>query len=171
MLHVYVYTCTHAYVEFHVYVYACTHALLTITFNVSRPKSDTCKTCDSLKVRLEAETSPEVQRQLQSELLLHQRKAERTYHQLQEDSALSQSDSDTLTITFDLQQSLPTPLLTVNVVYYKRQLWTFTLGVHCCRTGVGHMHMWDEKEGSRESQEIGSCVLTFLRENPLQANT
>ena len=24
MLHVYVYTCTHAYVEFHVYVYACT---------------------------------------------------------------------------------------------------------------------------------------------------
>ena len=25
MLHVYVYTCTHAYVEFHVYVYACTH--------------------------------------------------------------------------------------------------------------------------------------------------
>ena len=26
MLHVYVYTCTHAYVEFHVYVYACTHA-------------------------------------------------------------------------------------------------------------------------------------------------
>ena len=169
MLHVYVYTCTHAYVEFHMYVYACTHALLTITFNVSRPKSDTCKTCDSLKVRLEAETSPEVQRQLQSELLLHQRKAERTYHQLQEDSALSQSDSDTLTITFDLQQSLPTPLLTVNVVYYKRQLWTFNLGVHCCRTGVGHMHMWDEKEGSRESQEIGSCVLTFLRENPLQA--
>ena len=31
------------------------------------------------------------------------------------------------------------------------------------------MHMWDEKEGSRGSQEIGSCVLTFLRENPLQA--
>ena len=26
ILHVYVYTCTHAYVEFHVYVYACTHA-------------------------------------------------------------------------------------------------------------------------------------------------
>ena len=26
MLHVYVYTCTHAYVEFHVYVYVCTHA-------------------------------------------------------------------------------------------------------------------------------------------------
>ena len=26
MLHVYVYTCTHAYVEFHVYVYAHMHA-------------------------------------------------------------------------------------------------------------------------------------------------
>ena len=26
ILHVYMYTCTHAYVEFHVYVYACTHA-------------------------------------------------------------------------------------------------------------------------------------------------
>lgn len=120
-----------------------------------------------MKVRIEAEASDEVQRRLQSELLLHQRKAERTYHQLQEDTALSQSDPDTQTITFDLQQSLPTPLLTVNVVYYKRQLWTFNLGVHCCRTGIGHMHMWSESEGSRGSQEIGSCVLTFLKEHPV----
>ena len=136
---------------------------------LTSPKSDTCKTCDSMKVRIEAETSTEVQHQLQSELLLHQRKAERTYHQLREDTALSQSDSDTQTITFDLQQSLQTPLLMVNVVYYKRQLWTFNLGIHCCRTGVGHMHMWHEKEGSRGSQEIGSCVLAFLKENPVSS--
>ena len=122
-----------------------------------------------MKVRIEAEASADVQRRLESELLLHQRKAERTYHQLQEDTALSQSASDTQTITFDLQQSLPTPLLTVNVVYYKRQLWTFNLGVHCCRTGVGHMHMWSENEGSRGSQEIGSCVLTFLKEHTVQS--
>ena len=140
---------------------------LHTTFSFTRPKSDTCKTCDSMKVRIKAEASDEVQRRLQSELLLHQRKAERTYHQLQEDTALSQSDPDTQTITFDLQQSLPTPVLTVNVVYYKRQLWTFNLGVHCCRTGVGHMHMWSESEGSRGSQEIGSCVLTFLKEHPV----
>ena len=141
--------------------------LLSLPLTLTRPKNDTRKTCDSMNI--EVKTSDEIQRRLKSELVLHQQKAERTYHQLQEDTALSQSDPETLTITFDLQQSLPTPLLTVNVVYYKRQLWTFNLGVHNCRTGVGHMHMWSENEGSRGSQEIGSCVLAFLKEHSGQS--
>ena len=31
------------------------------------------------------------------------------------------------------------------------------------------MHMWSENEGSRGSQEIGSCVLTFLKEHTVQS--
>ena len=134
-----------------------------------RPRTDTCKTCDTMKARVEAEEDPEQQKHLRGEWELHQRKAERAYQQLREDSALSRSDNSTDTLTFDLEQSLPTPVLTTNVVYYKRQLWTYNLGVHCCNTGKGFMHMWHEGIASRGSQEIGSCVLTYLKEHPTSA--
>ena len=67
-------------------------------------------------------------------------------------------------ITFDLQQSFPTPLLSTGLVFYKRQLWTYNLGIHCCSTGEGFMHVWDESVACRGSQEIGSCIIRHLKE-------
>lgn len=145
--------------------------LIPLPFLISyhRPRTDTCKTCDALKIQCDAETDERILSRLKAELQLHHRKAERAYQQLREDTALAQSSDDVDTITFDLQQSLPTPTLTVNVVYYKRQLWVYNLGVHNCATEGGHMHMWDESVASRGSQEVSSCVFTYLRENPTSA--
>ena len=126
----------------------------------NRPKTDTCKTCDALKIQCEAETDEVAASRLKAQLGLRHRKAERTYQQLREDTALAQSSDDIETLTFDLQQSLPTPTLTANVVFYKRQLWVYNLGVHNCATGGGYMHMWDESIASRGSQEVISCILT-----------
>ena len=61
---------------------------------------------------------------------LHILKAKRAYQELSEVSTLSKSDFSIDIITFDLQQSLPTPVLSNNVVFYKYQLWTYTLGIH-----------------------------------------
>ena len=63
-------------------------------------------------------------------------------------------------ITFDLKQSLLTQLLAVNV---KRQLWTYNLGIRCCATGARFMHMWDESQVSMGSQEVGLCLLVYLK--------
>lgn len=122
-----------------------------------------------MKMKLESENDPDTVRQLQGQWDVHKRKAERAYHQLREDTAKSQSDPNMDMVTFDLQQSLPTPMLTVNVVYYKRQLWTYNLGIHCCATGATFMHMWNESQASRGSQEVDSCLLTYLREHSTAA--
>ena len=95
---------------------------------------------------------------------LHKAKAERAYQQLKEDIALSRSRSDLELLTFDLEQSLPTPVLTTNVAFYKRQLWTYNVGIHNGKTGSACMHMFHEGTASRGSNEIGSCILKHLRE-------
>ena len=97
--------------------------------------------CDEMKVKVDAETNTVMKQQLNGEWELHKRKAERAYQQLKEETALSKSTSDVDAITFDLQQSLPTPVLTTNVVFYKRQLWTYNLGIHDYKTSKAYMHM------------------------------
>ena len=112
---------------------------------------------------MDAETDPDAQEQLRLEWKVHKTRAENAYQCIREDTALSKSTSDTEMLTFDLEQALATPLLTTNVVFYKRQLWTYNLGIHDYKTGKGCMHMWQEGIASRGSHEIGSCLLLHLR--------
>ena len=66
-------------------------------------------------------------------------------------------------LTFDLKQSLPTPKISTNVVFYKRQMWTYNFGVHDCSTDKGYMYMWPESTASRGSKEITSCLNKHLQ--------
>ncbi|CAG4960825.1 unnamed protein product [Colias eurytheme] len=45
------------------------------------------------------------------------------------------------------------------ICYYKRQLWTYCLGIHDAATDKVTMCLWDETIASRGPQEIGSCLL------------
>ena len=117
-----------------------------------------------MKIQTDAELDPTEKSRLMGEWELHKRRAERAYQQLKEDTALCQSDPTMEMLTFDLEQSLPTPVLTTNIVFYKRQLWTYNLGIHDCRSGRGCMHMWHEGIASRGSYEVGSCLLRHLKE-------
>ena len=128
------------------------------------PKSDTCKVCDSMKVQIDAESDESQKRQLTLELELHQVQAEGSYQKLKEDAAYSKSHPEVEMLTFDLEKSLPTPVLTTGVVYYKRQLWTYNQGVHDCRRDRGCMHMWNESVASRGSHEVGSCIISHIKE-------
>lgn len=44
-------------------------------------------------------------------------------------------------LTFNLEKSLPTPVLCTGVVYYKQQLWTYNLGIHNSVIDRACMHM------------------------------
>lgn len=43
---------------------------------------------------------------------------------------MAKEDPTIETITFDLQKTLPLPRISTNVIFYKRQLWVYNLGIH-----------------------------------------
>ena len=85
-----------------------------------RPRTDTYKVCDEMTVKVDAESDSTTKQKLNGEWDLHKTRAKRAYQQIKEDTALPKSSSDVDTIIFDLEQSFPTPVLTTNIVFYKR---------------------------------------------------
>lgn len=59
-------------------------------------------------------------------------------------------------------KTLATPIVSTRICYYKRQLWTYCLGIHDLTTDNATMYVWDELLGFRGPQEIGSCILHYV---------
>lgn len=130
------------------------------------PKSDTCKTCDMIKVQLENPNATEDDtRENKLKLELHQRRAEVMQTSLKNEIENAKLTGDICVITFDLQQALPVPNLTVGPAFYLRKSWVYNLGVHDCLTGQGFMYMWPENVAKRGSDEIASIMYKHFKEN------
>jgi len=69
---------------------------------------------------------------------------------------------------FDLQKALPTPKISTEDVYYRRQLWVYNLGIHPSLNDPW-MSLWAEHEGGKGSHEITSCILRYLQTSNPQA--
>ena len=79
-----------------------------------------------MNVKVTAEEDVTTKAQMIAEWELRKMKAERAYQQPKEDTASSVAHEDTDLITFDLHQSLATPALSTNVVFYtlEVQFWS-----------------------------------------------
>lgn len=126
------------------------------------PRSDTCKCCDSLDIKLKSpDITEEEKMSMQAQLQLHQCRAKAMQEKLKTDVQQAKTNKKDV-ITFDLQQALPTPNLTVGPAFYLRKLWTYNCGIHVCNDGIGHMFMWSEDVAKRGSDEICSVLHKFL---------
>ena len=128
------------------------------------PHKDTCQTCDAFAAELKGmEDGPEkAKKNAQHEL--HLCKADAARASLKNDVDIAkQSNGTRAVLTFDLQKTLPTPVLSTGVAYYKRQLWTYNLGIHDEVNNIGFMYVWSEETASRGPQEIASCIMTHLQ--------
>lgn len=145
--------------------------ILKKDFRISfhQPLKDTCKTCDQYKVQIPAALASQDNQKagaLKEERDRHHEKAEQVKEEIKKDK----NKANTKVICFDLQKTLPTPVLTTNVVYYKRQLWTYNLGIHDENDNTAHMCMWHEGQASRGPNEVGSCILKYIKENDMPEN-
>ncbi|KAF0748689.1 Uncharacterized protein FWK35_00027376, partial [Aphis craccivora] len=121
---------------------------------IKTPKTDTCNTCDQLHMKINFATD--------EEKLKLQELADQAYSQKAHDKLESITDPTKKTLSFDLQQCLPTPQLETNVVFYKRQLWVYNLTLHDCDDGQAYCYMWSEVHGGRGANQIAS----FLKNHP-----
>lgn len=96
------------------------------------------------------------------DLELHQRKAKAARDGLNHDIQRAKNNEVSV-ICFDLMKTLPTPVLTTGICYYKRQLWTYCFNIHDMGTDNSYMFIWDETIASRGPQEIGSCLLFYIK--------
>jgi len=79
------------------------------------------------------------------------------------DLATAAADSETETLTYDLQKVLSLPRIPTNIVYYKRQLSMYNLGIHSGKNNSGYFNVWLETEGGRGSQDIGSALIKHVK--------
>ncbi|CAG9790284.1 unnamed protein product [Diatraea saccharalis] len=118
--------------------------------------TDSCKRCDNFKVKIDACDTNEISKKNELTIAkeLHLRKAESAMTNLKLDMQNAKQDNDTTVIIFDLMKTLPAPVISTGICYYKRQLWTYCLGIHNAGTDEMFMYVWDESTASRGPQEI-----------------
>jgi len=103
---------------------------------------DTCQKCDGYKTKIDAHEDGQAKEALITEQELHHRKAEAVRNKkMKNNEEAIQSNGTKAVLTFDQQKTLPTPMLSTGIAYYKRQLWTYNLGIHDDVTGIG-VKMW-----------------------------
>ena len=137
-------------------------------FNLSfgYPHSDTCETCDLLRISIQAYKSEAERVQYQEELAIHQERASQGYCSLRLDSEASKGSDGHMVFTFDLMQNLPVPTLTHGSMFYLRQLWVYNFGIHNSTAGTASMYIWNEYIAGRGADEICSCLRLFLQAIP-----
>nr|CAI5827678.1 unnamed protein product [Callosobruchus analis] len=135
-------------------------------FNLSfhPPVTDSCKLCDSLEQKIKFAQNETTLKELKASKELYLRKAEAARAGMKKDAEIGKSAvNDVTVISFDLMSTLLTPHLSTGVCYYARQLWTYCLGIHNLSTKVAHMYVWNECQGFRGPQEIGTCLLHYTK--------
>lgn len=131
-------------------------------FNISfhSPKKDICEIC------VNYENSNENEKE--------SKKEEYDFHLREKNLSREEKSRDKTKITenfvvacFDLQAALPAPKGDVSTFYYKSRLNCFNFTVcELQQKGLGNVHsyFWHEGEGNRGSNEIGSCLLKFIKD-------
>jgi len=87
---------------------------------------------------------------------------ESAYDSYTADTARAVIDADYVVLTVDLQQVIFSPGLRNSSSFYLRKMSNFNLGIHNARDGNATMHLWTELVASRGSNEICSCIWSYI---------
>lgn len=124
------------------------------------PLQDTCDVCNKFDMKIRAAPVKTAERyDLVQSKSSHLQLVEHLTMEFNEYKYQSKlSGDEQILLVFDLEQVFPTPKLSTNKVYYKRQLSTYNFCVHDETHNRSYMYVWHEGIASRGPQEITSCL-------------
>lgn len=132
-------------------------------------KKDTCTRCDTFNIKLKNTESNSEKEKIKFDKDTHLKKAEEMRKHMKKDLLKAKTDKEFECLTFDLEKTLPLPRIPTSIVFYKRQLWLYNCGIHAGSNDTGYCYVWIEGEAGRGAQEVGSCLINFIR-NKLDPN-
>ena len=137
--------------------------IFTNDFNLRcfKPKKNQCSVCNAYSDADEA-------RKLTLKVAWDQHK-QREKESMEEkyiDKQRAHDDKSFLVVTFDLEAVLVTPHAGDAQIYYKRKLAVYNFTLFETASHQGYCYLWDETEGGRGANEIGSALLDYLGNLP-----
>lgn len=113
-------------------------------FNLKRAplKKDTCNKCDTLQAKLTHCKTAEEKADIDTERKEHCRKWEEARNKMKSDFILATQCKEIECLTFDLQKTLPMPKIPTGILYYKRQLWLYNMGIYSAKTNLSECFVW-----------------------------
>lgn len=128
-------------------------------YAIRKPRTDTCDLCEKLKIKIK--NNPQDQSS-KTTFQLHERKATAYKTYKANVIAKAKSSNNCLALEFDYGQNLPLPKLTVNSLFYKRQLWYFVFNIHCHNNDKSTMYTYLETECSKDPDTVASFVYHYI---------
>lgn len=126
-------------------------------FSFHSPKKDQCLVCSKFN-----NANAEEKVLLQDSYDFHQKQKNLSRVSKQADKNDSDINNALKVFTFDLQKVLSTPCAEISTLYYSRKFSTYNLTFYDLSTKDGFCYVWNENEGGRGSDEIGSILINFL---------
>lgn len=131
-------------------------------YSFFKPKKDLCATCAKYDQASNAD-----KKDLEEEYTMHLMRKNQCNEAKENDKIRCKTDPSFITCTFDLQSVLQLPYSSVSLFYYSRKICVYNLTIYVGSGEIAHCYTWNELNGKRGSNEIGSILLKFLETLPL----
>lgn len=143
------------------------------------PRSDTCSYCDATKVKVESlesklrlvqsgtEDEPKLKadlKRVEAEAKLHKLRAATFYIRKRIEKKKSRKSNDYEAITMDYCKNLPTPNITTNDVYYKRQLTFISFNIHVLSSNQSVFYTYPQTIAKKGADDVMSLLYHFCAE-------
>lgn len=137
-------------------------------FNIGfgQPQVDVCGYCEERKTKLRNPALCDAVKSVAAgELNIHNRRAKKFYHKMQEVQQLCKERDDVAGFVFDYMSNLPLPHIPVQEIFYYRQLWVYEFCIHNLKSGEAYFYSYHEGLAKKGPNEVCTCLLHCIMEN------